>query len=244
MDAAPQLLLELPADPSCLKAVRTRTRAWLVAAGWPDEDADDIVYAVSEAASNAIEHAYPPGPRPLGRNGRGPELRITGTVLGDASNGFCVEVRVRDHGRWRPSPADPGHRGRGLAVMRSSLASVTIRTGRAGTEVVLVSLRLARLRPDRVPGPSRRSPAPMAVAEVEVVVPAASARTAAWRDAHRQHHRRVRLALARAAEAQRRSTENLRLAEELVAAAQQRRIRAAGTGAGGDRTPVAAGPTR
>lgn len=244
MDAAPQLLLELPADPSCLKAVRTRTRAWLVAAGWPDEDADDVVYAVSEAASNAIEHAYPRGPRPLARNGRGPELRITGTVLGDASNGFCVEVRVRDRGRWRPPPTDPGHRGRGLEVMRSSLASVTIRTGPAGTEVVLVSPPLARLRPDRVPGPSRRSPAPMPVAAVEVAVPAASARTAAWRDAHRQHHRRVRLALARAAEAQRRSTENLRLAEELITAARTRRLRTAGTGARPDRAPVAAGPTR
>jgi hypothetical protein len=128
--------------------------------------------------------------------------------------------------------------------MRSSLASVTIRTGRAGTEVVLVSPRLAQLRPDRVPSPSRRHPAPMPVAGVEVVVPAASARTAAWRDAHRQHHRRVRAALARAAEAQRRSTENLQLAEELVAAARTRRLRRAGAGAGRDRTPVAAGPTR
>ena len=244
MDAPPQLLLELPADPSCLKAVRTRTRAWLVAAGWPDQDADDVVYAVSEAASNAVEHAYPPGPHPLDRNGRGPGLRIAGTVLGDASNGFCAEVRVRDHGRWRPPPADPGHRGRGLVVMRSSLASVAIRTGPAGTEVVLLSPRLARLRPDRVPVPSRRSPSPLAVAEVEVVVPAASARTAAWRDAHRQHHRRVRLALVRAVETQRRSTENVRLARELVAAGRTRRLRSADGCAPRDRTPVAAGPTR
>lgn len=244
MDAAPQLRLELPADPSCLKAVRTRTQEWLVAAGWPDEDADDVVYAVSEAASNAIEHAYPPGHRPHGRNGHGPELRITGTVLGDADSGFCVEVRVRDHGRWRPPSTEPGHRGRGLAVMRSSLAAVTIRTGPAGTEVILVSPRLVRLRADRVPGPSRRSPASMPVGEVEVVVPAASARTAAWRDAQRQHHRRVRLALVRAAEAHRRSTENLRLAGELIAAVQQRRLGAVGPGVRLDPTPVAAGPTR
>ncbi len=238
MEAPPQLLLELPADPSCLKAVRTRTRAWLIAVGFAEDDADDVVYAVSEAASNAIEHAYAPGPRPPGRNGHDPDVRIAGALVGDATTGFRAEVRVRDRGRWRVPPTDPGHRGHGLEVMRSSLGSVTVRTGTAGTEVVLLSRRVAQLRPARGRGAARRSPAPLAVAEVRVAVPVASARTAAWRHAHRQAHRRVRLALVRAAETQRRSAENLRRAHELVAAVQERRLRAAT----GLRVSTAAGP--
>ncbi len=210
------LLIELPADPSCLRAVRERTRAWLLAAGWPEDDADDVVYAVSEAATNAIEHAYP-----AGAGGPMPRLRITGTVLGDARSGVRAELRVRDRGHWRPPALDPGHRGHGLAVMRSFLGSVVIRSDGTGTEVVLVSRPLARPSGDRVP--SRRGPAPLAVAAAEVAAPAASARTAEWRSAHRQIRRRARLAIGRAAETQRRSAENLRLAEELVAAARARR---------------------
>jgi hypothetical protein len=105
--------------------------------------------------------------------------------------------------------------------MRSFLGSVVIRSDGTGTEVVLVSRPLAR--PGGHPAPSRPRPAPLSVGTAGIAVPAASGRTAQWRATHRQVHRRVRLAIDRAAENQRRSAENLRRAEELVAAARARR---------------------
>lgn len=37
---------------------RQRAREWLTAWRWPTNQLDDIMLAVSEAAANAIDHAY------------------------------------------------------------------------------------------------------------------------------------------------------------------------------------------
>jgi anti-anti-sigma factor len=47
-----------------------------------------------------------------------------------------IAVRVRDRGRWRPAPADPGFRGRGLRVIRAVGHDVRVTTDSGGTEVV------------------------------------------------------------------------------------------------------------
>jgi anti-sigma regulatory factor (Ser/Thr protein kinase) len=52
------LRLALPADPITSSVTRQRVREWLAAWSWPADQLDDIVLAVSEAVSNAIEHAY------------------------------------------------------------------------------------------------------------------------------------------------------------------------------------------
>jgi anti-sigma regulatory factor (Ser/Thr protein kinase) len=66
----------------------------------------DIVLAVNEACANSIEHAY-----------RGHE---PGKVRVEAENdGARVHMRIVDTGSWKPAPADPGSRGRGLLLIRA-----------------------------------------------------------------------------------------------------------------------------
>ena len=50
-----------PADSRSLPAIRAELHGWLGALSLDEDDEDDLVLAVNEAASNSIEHAYPPG---------------------------------------------------------------------------------------------------------------------------------------------------------------------------------------
>lgn len=124
----------LPAAPSSLRAVRTALVAWLAEQRWPPDDADDVVLAVNEALTNAIEHAYPadrPGPvRVHARSG-----------TGSAPATRRIIVMISDRGSW-----DPGHRtvdargfrGHGLTVMDGLTADMRIQRSAAGTTVTLV----------------------------------------------------------------------------------------------------------
>jgi len=49
----------LMADPVSLSVVRERFRRWLEALCWPPREVDDIIMAVNEAVSNAVEHTHP-----------------------------------------------------------------------------------------------------------------------------------------------------------------------------------------
>ena len=51
----------LAARPESPRAARNQVRAWLDAASWPTDLIHDLVYAVNEAVTNAVEHAYSPG---------------------------------------------------------------------------------------------------------------------------------------------------------------------------------------
>lgn len=48
------------AELASASVARDRVSRWLRLAGWPPEPLEEVVYAVNEAVSNAIEHAYPP----------------------------------------------------------------------------------------------------------------------------------------------------------------------------------------
>jgi anti-sigma regulatory factor (Ser/Thr protein kinase) len=120
----------VPNDPASASLVRGRLRRWLAGMRWPRDDADDLVIAVSEAVSNSVEHAYP-------------DPREAGVIVIEATEETFprrlrrIVVTVRDHGRWRPVPEDPGYRGRGLAMMRAVTDWVDIENGTAGTTVRL-----------------------------------------------------------------------------------------------------------
>jgi anti-sigma regulatory factor (Ser/Thr protein kinase) len=92
------------------------------------------VLAVSEAVSNAIEHAYlgqPPG-----------TVHVHGEVETTPDGQRRVQVVVRDHGCWRPAPADDENRRRGIPLMHACMEDVTIGCpddDRVGTRVVLRS---------------------------------------------------------------------------------------------------------
>jgi anti-sigma regulatory factor (Ser/Thr protein kinase)/anti-anti-sigma regulatory factor len=108
-----------------LSQVRARLREWLSLLDAADHDQAAIAVATTEAVTNAIEHAY--------RDGASETVRIE--ALLDAYGRACVTVS--DHGRWRGAPVEPGHRGRGLTIMRSFMDSVEIDRDDDGTTVMM-----------------------------------------------------------------------------------------------------------
>ncbi|MBL8927460.1 MAG: SpoIIE family protein phosphatase [Pseudonocardia sp.] len=114
-----------PAQPRRLRVMRHAVEDWAAAVGLPDEVLDDLQYALGEAAANAVEHAY-------GNTGEG-EFHYTLEHRPGPDGGIAVEVR--DTGRWRPVPADSGHRGRGVAVLHAIGKDVHIDSGDGGTTV-------------------------------------------------------------------------------------------------------------
>jgi serine phosphatase RsbU (regulator of sigma subunit) len=81
----------------------------------------NVTLAVSEAAANAVEHAY---------GARAATFTVTGERTADE-----VSVVVADSGSWRA--AQPYGRGRGLAIMRALVDSAEIERGESGTTVTL-----------------------------------------------------------------------------------------------------------
>jgi GAF domain-containing protein/anti-sigma regulatory factor (Ser/Thr protein kinase) len=109
-----------PADAEQLAAMRSDLRAWLDRSGLPPETKEDVVLACTEAAANAIEHAY------IGRDG---DIR----VVGESENGW-LKIEVSDDGRWRdPRPDDS--RGRGLELVRTLIGDIDVERGERGTTV-------------------------------------------------------------------------------------------------------------
>jgi len=89
-----------------LSDIRHQLAEWMQAAAVPDELVADIVLAVNEACANSIEHGY---------RGRKPgKVRVEGE-----NDGARLHLRVADGGSWKPAPADPGVRGRGLLLIRA-----------------------------------------------------------------------------------------------------------------------------
>jgi len=138
-------VLDFPAHSGRLAGLRRDLETWLCAEGLSEDDVYDLVVAVNEAASNAVEHAYPPD-------------RETGWVKARAHiapDGAVVAV-VSDNGRWRVPPAAMSSRGRGLLLMRENVDEVLIDRGAGGTTV---RLRLVpRSEHSVVQFPARRGP--------------------------------------------------------------------------------------
>ena len=86
------------------------------------EDVDDLELATYEALANAAEHAYPSGR---------PQVDLEAVATADGG----VLVTVRDHGHWRPPPADSGFRGRGLGMIRALAHRSEIEQTETGTVV-------------------------------------------------------------------------------------------------------------
>ncbi|MDT7618266.1 MAG: hypothetical protein QOF00_5713 [Pseudonocardiales bacterium] len=123
MGTADRLQERWRADPRVLPAVRRAVREWGALAGLAEELVEDLQLLVSEAASNSVEHAY--------RNIEPGEFELS-VSLGPEGG---VLVVVRDFGRWRKPPADPGYRGRGLAVIDTLGDDVALDAGTAGTRI-------------------------------------------------------------------------------------------------------------
>jgi anti-sigma regulatory factor (Ser/Thr protein kinase)/putative methionine-R-sulfoxide reductase with GAF domain len=118
----PRLELTLSAKPNVLVGMRRTIGRWLIRQGVAPQVRFDIAVAVSEAAGNAIEHAYAPG-----------EAHFTVECERTEDE---VRVTVRDTGTWRH--ATRSGRGRGLGIMRQLMDSAEVERGEGGTAITLV----------------------------------------------------------------------------------------------------------
>jgi len=125
----------LAALPTSAGAARRQVRAWLDAVSWPAVLIDDVVSAVTEAVTNVVEHAYTRA-TPI----RTIEMRFW--IEHGIDGTRRARIHVRDHGRWRPPPTDPGFRGHGLKLMHALMDEVITQPShgtRGGTVTVLLS---------------------------------------------------------------------------------------------------------
>jgi anti-sigma regulatory factor (Ser/Thr protein kinase) len=121
-DPVPAVLeLDMAAYPKTLAPLRHALRRWLQAQAVEREVAIEVTIAVNEACANTIEHAYGPS-------------RGRFSVHAERRNG-CIEVTVRDQGRWRLPRGE--HRGRGLKIIDAAMDEVEMRAGAAGTAVTM-----------------------------------------------------------------------------------------------------------
>jgi anti-sigma regulatory factor (Ser/Thr protein kinase) len=126
--ARDRIVLRLPAEPTVLTSMRRTLRQWLEALGSEEMETYDVLVAVTEAAANAIEHAYGP-------------VDAAFDVEARVSDEGEVTVVVSDQGRWRPPR---GHnRGRGTLLMQELMDHFEVSTSEEGTEVRM-RRRLAR----------------------------------------------------------------------------------------------------
>jgi serine phosphatase RsbU (regulator of sigma subunit)/anti-sigma regulatory factor (Ser/Thr protein kinase) len=114
--------LTLEAEAGVLAGLRRTVRRWLQNQDLSEDERFDVTVAVSEAAGNAIEHAY------------GAHAATFSVSCEREANG--VRIAVRDGGRWRDSR--PDGRGRGLAIIRALVDRVDITRGDEGTTVTLI----------------------------------------------------------------------------------------------------------
>jgi serine/threonine-protein kinase RsbW len=167
----PRLHFVLPAIVASVPIARHRLRAWLADLDWPVDDAEDLEFVLNEAVANVIDHAYPPptsapippSTEPEAGDNRTDQQATADTAAADTAasstadeaivevvahlrwltDGKCqIQIEVCDRGRWRPPPADPGYRGRGLMAMAAMTDQMTVARGhpdQPGTTVTLLS---------------------------------------------------------------------------------------------------------
>ena len=120
----PALRMTLPARQDSLALLRHVVRGFRDAYAIAPETMDDIVLAVSEAATNVVLHAYG---RRLG----------TMTIVASAEDDH-LHILVRDHGCGIAPPRDEPKLGHGLALMEHVATSLEVLGSPAGTDVTMI----------------------------------------------------------------------------------------------------------
>ncbi|HEV3001904.1 MAG TPA: SpoIIE family protein phosphatase [Solirubrobacteraceae bacterium] len=113
--------MRLPAEAAALSDLRRRLRRWLQAQGVERPLRERVTLCTSEAASNAVEHAY--------------GLERATFSVDAAVDGDALTVAIADGGRWREPRGRDG--GRGTLLMRASADSVDVARSPEGTTVTL-----------------------------------------------------------------------------------------------------------
>ena len=116
------LQIRVPAIPASLAVIRANLRTWLPTARVNPSAAADVLLAVGEAASNAVEHAV-----------RGTARDVQLEVTAWATN-TGLALTVKDNGHWH-APRRSAQRGHGSRLMSALVDTVTITPTPQGTTV-------------------------------------------------------------------------------------------------------------
>lgn len=120
--------LTIPGEPARLVEVRAWVERLANHLGFGESDVYDMKVAVSEAASNAIEHGSP---------NAASQVVLTAVLHLDK-----VTIEVKDEGKFKAKlpPFDPStsHRGRGLFMMSALMDQVSVHETEEGTTVKLI----------------------------------------------------------------------------------------------------------
>ncbi|MGN6796285.1 MAG: SpoIIE family protein phosphatase [Streptosporangiaceae bacterium] len=103
-EPVPALNILRPAQETSVLEIRRAFADWLAEIDAAAPDRNDLMLAVVEMVTNAVEHAYPPDQR-----GR---VQLSAALAPDGT----LECRVTDQGRWRQPDHAAGYRGHGLMV--------------------------------------------------------------------------------------------------------------------------------
>jgi anti-sigma regulatory factor (Ser/Thr protein kinase) len=114
--------LQLAPEPSALASARASLAGWLREHGGEEDEIFEIVLAVNEACSNAIEH-------PL-------DVQVEEIGLHAELSSGRIAIVVNDRGRWKPDSTSRD-RGRGLDLMHAFMEKVEIVQSSDGTSVRL-----------------------------------------------------------------------------------------------------------
>ena len=118
-----RLELTMDASPRVLASLRRTLGRWLIRHGVDDDVRFDVIVAASEAAGNAIEHAY---------GAQDASFSLCGEWLPEQ-----ITITVSDAGHWLPAARSRRERGRGMTIMRELMDTVTIAAAEPGTAVTM-----------------------------------------------------------------------------------------------------------
>jgi len=127
------------AAPAELRSARRRLRAWLERVGeLSAQEIDDVLLAVGEASTNALEHGSHSDPD-----------RVVGIEV--AIGGGALVAEVSDTGAWQHDAARSAQqgRGRGLMIMRGIMDEVRITNNQAGTTLTMTRQLQREATPER-----------------------------------------------------------------------------------------------
>ena len=125
-DVLPEFSQTIPATMASVRELRSGLRSWLNGVFVEQEQIDDVLVAVGEAVTNAVEH---------GHRFDGRDIDVTARRLAPALYRFVIS----DRGSWRAPQASEGLRGRGLGLMRNLVDTVEVDPGPSGTVVTLTT---------------------------------------------------------------------------------------------------------
>ena len=125
----------LMADPVSLSVVRERFRRWLGTLSWPPREVDDVVMAVNEAVTSAVEHTHP--------SAVGAEVRVAARQYAERDGGRRILVAVAGGEYWTPEPL--GFEGPGLLMIHACMDSIEVDREDDGVTMLLTSAKVPPL---------------------------------------------------------------------------------------------------